>query len=447
MQLLAGCCGIAADGAKDSAAAVPEAAESEGPQDTEDGSSDTDSELGRQLAGIGVAAVQLRLELLIEPSGRRVVVDLPCDASVAELRAAAHEAGGLRPGVQQLTIGGWTLVRSDATLLSATGLIRQGARVVVGRRDLRRLPVSFGVSHGLALLDGGTVGAWGDTHAFEPLPDFGGCVQSVHAGFYNCAAVVEGRLAVWGSNKQHIRDVDQLRGKQVVCCSMAVNGDVVAAVDSDGWLHFCGVKKHCTPARAAVARMQGRVAAVSMYDYAFFAVMTLDGTAAMINTSGKDERDDLDLRMDLGIGTPATVKEVTELDLGGRAAVSVSAGYRHCIVLLDDGSVRCFGENSTGQCDVPPDLPEVAACAAGGNRTAVCCADGMYVRWGNKWNAHTTTANIAAAGPCVAVGIGDDVTCAVTADGRVVCDGEQYVERDDPKRFAPKFGGRKVAWG
>ena len=45
-----------------------------------------------------------------------------------------------------------------------------------------------------------------------------------------------------------------------------------------------------------------------------------------------------------GVGTPAN------------PVVSVAAGSFHTVVVLSDGSIRCWGHNSSGQCTPPAGL-------------------------------------------------------------------------------------------
>lgn len=67
-------------------------------------------------------------------------------------------------------------------------------------------------------------------------------------------------------------------------------------------------------------------------------------------------------------------------DLG--AVASVSAGYWHTCVLLRSGSVRCFGDNGEQQCAVPVGLKQVVAVGAGQINTCALLADGATVCWG-----------------------------------------------------------------
>ena len=52
---------------------------------------------------------------------------------------------------------------------------------------------------------------------------------------------------------------------------------------------------------------------------------------------------------------------------------AVAAGYGHTVALLEDGSLRCWGDKSLGQCDVPNGVGEpgslVKAIAAGRHHT------------------------------------------------------------------------------
>eukprot|EP01065_Artemidia_motanka_P047142 TRINITY_DN7310_c0_g1_i4.p1 TRINITY_DN7310_c0_g1~~TRINITY_DN7310_c0_g1_i4.p1 ORF type:complete len:163 (+),score=36.22 TRINITY_DN7310_c0_g1_i4:3-491(+) len=74
------------------------------------------------------------------------------------------------------------------------------------------------------------------------------------------------------------------------------------------------------------------------------------------------------------------------MDLG-RAAVADSAGGVHCAALLDDGSVRCFGDNDVGQCDVPSGLRDVVSVECGERSTFALHADGRLSWWGRVKSA------------------------------------------------------------
>jgi len=55
----------------------------------------------------------------------------------------------------------------------------------------------------------------------------------------------------------------------------------------------------------------------------------------------------------LGLGSTASTdkapKDIPAVDLGGAKAKQVAAGKTHTCVILDDGSVKCWGDNSRGQ--------------------------------------------------------------------------------------------------
>eukprot|EP01065_Artemidia_motanka_P037497 TRINITY_DN4612_c0_g1_i2.p2 TRINITY_DN4612_c0_g1~~TRINITY_DN4612_c0_g1_i2.p2 ORF type:complete len:171 (+),score=67.86 TRINITY_DN4612_c0_g1_i2:62-574(+) len=163
----------------------------------------------------------LTLYVLVGASEEKVAVELPVEATVGDLKAAVHAAGGPPPHNQVLAFGAEEMRAADTTLLSDTHLVSNEAVVGV-RRTAPHTAISLGQRHGLAILaDGGVVG-WGCTRFGEPMPDFGGSVASVHAGRYVCAAVVADRLVLWGpATASFEAEIRGLADVEVVCCSVS----------------------------------------------------------------------------------------------------------------------------------------------------------------------------------------------------------------------------------
>ena len=118
-------------------------------------------------------------------------------------------------------------------------------------------------------------------------------------------------------------------------------------------------------------------------------------------------------------------------DLGFVTQLDVSD---HVIALQDDGTVRCWGSNFSGECDVPVGLSDVVMVSAGGGFSAALKSDGTVVCWGENW-----------AGQCnVPVGLSDVAkieatfadTVALTSDGTVVAWGG-YIEGSIPDDLLP----------
>lgn len=159
----------------------------------------------------------------------------------------------------------------------------------------------------------------------------------------------------------------------------------------------------------------------------------------------------------LGYGGEATVLSAAAagpVDLGpGRTARAIVASDYHTCAIVDDGTVRCWGFGANGRlgyagtADVlsPAAAPAVdlggrraTAITAGASHTCVIVDDGSVRCWGNGVSGrlgYGNTASIgdnetpAAAGPvdigagrrAVAIAAGDFHTCAIRDDGALVC--------------------------
>lgn len=70
------------------------------------------------------------------------------------------------------------------------------------------------------------------------------------------------------------------------------------------------------------------------------------------------------------------------------APKAVAAGGKHALALLYDGSVKAWGDNSAGQCNVPESPTNVLAIAAGAEHSLALLSNGRVAQWGwgdNNW--------------------------------------------------------------
>ena len=157
-----------------------------------------------------------------------------------------------------------------------------------------------------------------------------------------------------------------------------------------------------------------------------------------------------------GATTTASQDEPVLVDLpSGRTAVAVSAGLEHTCVLLDNGSVMCWGKDNTGQLgngatttatqDEPVlvDLPtgrSAVGLAAGGAHSCALLDTGSLMCWGlnadgqlgngdfDKGNEDSPVyVNLPYSRTAVAVSVGNYHTCALLDTGSLVCSGRDNV--------------------
>ncbi len=104
----------------------------------------------------------------------------------------------------------------------------------------------------------------------------------------------------------------------------------------------------------------------------------------------------------LGYGNTANVlspSAAPAVDLGGRRAVAITAGASHTCAILDDGSVRCWGNGVSGRLGY-------------GNQATI---------GDNESPAAAGAVDIGAGRRAVAISAGDFHTCVIRDDGALVC--------------------------
>jgi hypothetical protein len=103
-------------------------------------------------------------------------------------------------------------------------------------------------------------------------------------------------------------------------------------------------------------------------------------------------------------------------------AVEVDTGEFHSMARRSDGSVVAWGENSSGQCDVPA-LPAgltYVEIAGGGYHSLARRSDGSVVAWGSNAYGQCNVPPLPAGLSCVELAAGGDRSAARLSDGSVV---------------------------
>ncbi|MDI1429695.1 RCC1 domain-containing protein [Polyangium sorediatum] len=177
----------------------------------------------------------------------------------------------------------------------------------------------------------------------------------------------------------------------------------------------------------------------------------------------------------LGLGNTGSVGDgpgemgdsLPGVDLGtGKTALAITCGYSHTCVLLNDGSVKCWGGNLTGELglgntsprgddpgEMGDSLPSVnlgtaktaLEVASSGYHTCALLSDGSVKCWGRNSRGQLglgntdnrgdgpgemgdslPTVNLGASKTAVAIAGGYEHTCALLSDGSVKCWGWNY---------------------
>jgi alpha-tubulin suppressor-like RCC1 family protein len=79
---------------------------------------------------------------------------------------------------------------------------------------------------------------------------------------------------------------------------------------------------------------------------------------------------------------PTLNSTITNVPSNLTNVVAIAAGATHTLALKGDGTVVAWGVNSNGETSVPTGLTNVAAIAAGESHSLALLSNGMVVAWG-----------------------------------------------------------------
>ncbi|WP_242343475.1 RCC1 domain-containing protein [Anaeromyxobacter terrae] len=385
-----------------------------------------------------------------------------CDAFVASdtvTGATSFDVTGLTPDARS-----FFAVRARDALGHRDANLRQAMARLPGPAGQRS--VTVGQEFTCVLGDGGTVqcagvntsGQLGDgttssRPTFAPVAGVAGAI-SLDAGFeHACAVLVDGTVRCWGRNAEGQLGV----GDRLARTSPAVVPGLHGAVAvTSGARHTCALLSsgavRCwgdngygqlgdgsTSTAASPVAVSGLDTVVSLSAGGMHTcAVRAAGTAVCWGSDDYGQ---------IGDGAMAYgIRRLTPAAVIGSGFVSVSAGGAFTCAAREDGSVRCWGLNGSGQLGdgtttsspspVTPEVRGVVAIACGSGHTCALRGNGEAWCWGDdsyqQLGALSSTTSpvpvlLTSPAPSIALAAGFTHTCAVGADGVARCLGRNTV--------------------
>lgn len=306
--------------------------------------------------------------------------------------------------------------------------------------------ISAGTGHACAVGDAGALWCWGanaagqlaqghtnnlgDSPTETPVPvqlPAGRSARAASAGGdFTCAVLDDGSLRCWGGN-----DSGQL-----------AQGDTARIGDDPG---ESTVTVSLPPGRRAVTVAAGFAHACAILDDGGLRCWGANGAGQLGQGSNNAVGDD-------------TGESTVAVDLGARRAVAVSTGLAHTCAITDDGSLRCWGRNAAGQLGqghtddigdngsettaaVPlPPGRSARAISAGSFHTCAILDDGSLRCWGGNSTGQlgqgsidnigddpgeqTAAVDLGPGRTALAVATSGDGTCVIREDRTIRCWGD-----------------------
>lgn len=321
-----------------------------------------------------------------------------------------------------------------------------------------------------------------ETAGAEPTAARADAVYLALGGFHTCALLADGDVTCWGDNSQGqlgygnldtIGDDETpasagtvslggpaiaLAAGQEFTCALMQGGTVRCWGSGDygqlGLANYDDIGDDELPSSVGPIDIGGTAVAIAAGKYQACAILTTGELVCWGSSLGGLGYGDFS-----NVGDDETPASVGPVSIGG-TAVAVTAGDNHTCVLLQDGTVRCWGDGAYGQTgqgstadigdnELPSSVPvvdvggTVEAIASGAEHTCALLDTGSMRCWGlndsgqlgtntaptshiGDDEAPSTAALVNVGGAVKAISAGNKHTCAVLVDGSVKCWGQNF---------------------
>ena len=302
--------------------------------------------------------------------------------------------------------------------------------------------------------EGGQLGDGGTTSQPAPTPVSGlttGVVAIAAGDRHTCAVTTDGAVRCWGDNRRGQLGDGTTSGRRLPTPVSGLGGGVVAIAARGN--HTCaltaGGAVRCWGSNwygeAGTASKSDELLPTEVFplDEPAVGIAAGDRHTCVLTASGSVLCWGDDASGQLGNGTIGFWPVLEAMGALERGAVAIAAGSDYTCALSAGGGVLCWGANYYGQLgdgttmerQVPTPVSGltggVAGIAAGSGRTCALTTAGNILCWGSNDSDAlglgdsvfdiSTPVPVRGAAPVTAVGVGVLHTCAVTAEGAVVC--------------------------